>query len=259
MMLDEPYRWAESVANRREYLEDQLRGGSPVVGVPYDDGALLLTVGRGGRKVFEVYDRAAFSAIGHPADIERLRLAAIDMAHLDGFTNASSDVSLQRLVNFGIAPLVKGAFDEMFRAPYTVRTLMAEIGPARGVSFFTVEYDGSFERWEGSAAIAGTGRAAEAMRAHLERAGTDGRGLTDALDLALRAWAVGRRAARVEGEGKEVDEGTEPGDPEIGETLREECRTHAVEAAVLERSRPGRSKFRRVDDEALTAAVSRYR
>ena len=44
MMLDEPYRWADAVSNRREYIEDQLRGGSPVVGLGYKGGALLLVV-----------------------------------------------------------------------------------------------------------------------------------------------------------------------------------------------------------------------
>ena len=43
-MLDEPYRWLEAVNNRRDYIEDQLRGGSPVVGLKYDDGLLLVTI-----------------------------------------------------------------------------------------------------------------------------------------------------------------------------------------------------------------------
>ena len=28
-MIEEPYRWVEAVANRREYIEHQLAGGSP--------------------------------------------------------------------------------------------------------------------------------------------------------------------------------------------------------------------------------------
>ena len=31
-MLEEPYRWVEAINNRREYVEDQLASGSPVVG-----------------------------------------------------------------------------------------------------------------------------------------------------------------------------------------------------------------------------------
>ena len=42
-MLDEPYRYLEAVSNRRDYVEDQLRQGSPVVSLQYDDGILLET------------------------------------------------------------------------------------------------------------------------------------------------------------------------------------------------------------------------
>ena len=42
-MLEEPYRWVEAINNRREYVEDQLASGSPVVGTTYADGVLLLT------------------------------------------------------------------------------------------------------------------------------------------------------------------------------------------------------------------------
>ena len=72
-MLEEPYRWVEAINNRRDYLEDQLAGGSPVVGTTYDGGVLLLTTTPGPRKLFEVYNEVAFAAVGHPADIEKLR------------------------------------------------------------------------------------------------------------------------------------------------------------------------------------------
>ena len=109
-MLEEPYRWVEAINNRREYVEDQLASGSPVVGTTYADGVLLLTATPGPRKLFEVYDELAFAAVGHPADIEKLRKAVIDIAHLEGFNLSANDVTLQRLVSFGIGPLMKAAF-----------------------------------------------------------------------------------------------------------------------------------------------------
>ena len=57
MLSDEPYRWAEGVANRRDYIEDQIRTGSPVVGMGYEDGILMLTLSRSQQKLFEVYGR----------------------------------------------------------------------------------------------------------------------------------------------------------------------------------------------------------
>ncbi len=95
MMLEEPYRWAEAVANRREYIEDQLADGSPVVGIGFSSGALVLTLGQGQQKIYEVYDRIAMGALGHPTDIEKLRQAAVDLAHVIGFNYSDADVTLQ--------------------------------------------------------------------------------------------------------------------------------------------------------------------
>ena len=37
-MIEEPYRWVEAIANRREYIETQLAAGSPIAAVGYRDG-----------------------------------------------------------------------------------------------------------------------------------------------------------------------------------------------------------------------------
>ncbi len=95
-MIEEPYRWVEAIANRREYIETQLAAGSPIAAVGYRDGILFVTLGRARQKIFEIYDRIAMGAIGHPGDIERLRLAAIELASTEGFTRSAADVSLRR-------------------------------------------------------------------------------------------------------------------------------------------------------------------
>src|SRR5713101_2656436 len=141
-MIEEPYRWVEAIANRREYIEDQLRRGSPVVLLNYTDGLLLLTVSRETRKIFEIYDRIAFAALGHPADIERMRLVAIDLAHIEGFNRAVNDVSLRRLVNFGMSPALKQAFEHIFGAPFIVKMLLAELGDDAEHDFIVkLDYD----------------------------------------------------------------------------------------------------------------------
>ena len=58
-MNEEPYRWLEAVANRREYVREQLKGGSPAFAASLPDGVLLLGVGSGQSKVFELFDRHA--------------------------------------------------------------------------------------------------------------------------------------------------------------------------------------------------------
>ncbi|HLW36122.1 MAG TPA: hypothetical protein VKS98_10715, partial [Chthoniobacterales bacterium] len=104
-MIEEPYRWVEAIANRREYVETQLAKGSPIAAVGYRDGILFLTIGRRSRqKIYEIYDRIAMGAIGHPGDIERLRLAAIELASTEGFTRSASDVSLRRLAHYSLSP-----------------------------------------------------------------------------------------------------------------------------------------------------------
>src|SRR3954447_16425943 len=85
VMIDEPYRWVEAIANRREYIEHQLAAGSPIVALSYTDGILLFTLSRERQKVFEIYDRIALGGIGHPGDIERLRMAAIEVTSTEGF------------------------------------------------------------------------------------------------------------------------------------------------------------------------------
>ena len=56
-MYEEPYKWVEAVGNRRQYLDEQFKEGSPVIALAYDGGILLLTVSKSTPKLYEVYDR----------------------------------------------------------------------------------------------------------------------------------------------------------------------------------------------------------
>src|SRR5947208_17104417 len=108
-MIEEPYRWVEAIANRREYIETQLAAGSPIAAVGYRDGILFVTLGRARQKVFEIYDRMAMGAIEHPGDIERLRMAGIELACIVGFKRWASDVSLRPLAQYSLCPVLKTA------------------------------------------------------------------------------------------------------------------------------------------------------
>lgn len=154
-MTDEPYRWLEAMGNRREYVASQLKGGSPVFAASLPDGILLLGVGSGQSKVFEIHDRHALAGLGHPADLERLRQALIDAAHLEAFTRAPEDVSLRRLVAFGIGPQLKTAFEQIFSPPFIVGLLLVELGatPADDV-LVGVQYDGLHQIQNGGVAVA---------------------------------------------------------------------------------------------------------
>jgi proteasome alpha subunit len=259
-MIEEPYRWVEAIANRREYIEDQLRLGSPIVLLNYCDGLLLLTVSRETRKIFEVYDRIAFAALGHPADIERMRLIAIDLAHIEGFNRAVNDVSLRRLVNFGMSPALKTAFEQVFAAPYIVKILLAELGddPQHDV-IVKLDYDGSFARSEIELkepfdVLAGTAEAEEAMLKYLlDHDGNPRRSLEDAVRLAAKTWAIGMETAS---RGSlQQEEQPEPAEIDAEKALKEHLKTRHVEAAVLERHRPAHAKMRLLEEKELRAAL----
>src|ERR1043165_5883607 len=116
-MIDEPYRWLEAVQNRREYIEDRLAGGLPLVVISGAPGILLMGPRASTPKIFEIYDRLALGCLGHPADLEKVRQAAIDAAHVEGFTRSPHDVTARRLVNYALGPALKNAFEQIVAAP----------------------------------------------------------------------------------------------------------------------------------------------
>ena len=259
MLLDEPYRWTESIRNRREYIEEQLRTGSPVVGLTYDDGILLLTIGRGQRKVFEIYDRLALSAIGHPSDIEKLRILAIDAAHLDGFNTSPADVTLHRLANFVLGPVIKQSFDEVYRSPYIVKILLVELSASNDShQFYAMNYDGALQIESYYEALAGTENAESEMRQRLSEIPLgNSLALGDALKYALEVWAVGRKISNIENSSDdEHSETAHTDEHELHQLLKEELQSGVIEAAVLQHSRTGSSKFRLLSKAGIDAMLS---
>lgn len=255
-MRDEPYRWIEAIQDRRDYIEDELRLGSPVVGVTYDNGMMLLTVGKGQRKIFEVHDRIALSAIGHPADIERLRMLVTDTASVQGFQNATEDINLHRLTNYTLAPAFKQAFESIVGEAYIIKMLLAELGSASGKSQFTgINFDGIVRTDPSFAVIGGTEVIETGMQKYLTAANTDAdRDLTTAFRLALEAWAIGKELSSRELEDAESED-TQLDTAqmyEIIDTAREEGE---IEVGVLEASQQGTSKFRLLTSQEIEAAL----
>lgn len=161
-MTDEPYRWLEAIGNRREYIQTQLRGGSPVFAASLPAGIVLAGIGTGQSKVFEIHDRHALAGLGHPADLERLRQALVDTAHLEAYARAAEDVALRRLVAFGLGPQLKTAFEQVFAPPFLVRLLLAELGssPAQD-TLVRLAYDGVYHLQHGGVLVAADSTEAE--------------------------------------------------------------------------------------------------
>lgn len=258
-MIEEPYRWVEAIANRREYIETQLASGSPIAAIRYREGILFLTLGRARQKIFEIYDRIAMGAIGHPGDIERLRMAAIELASTEGFTRSAADVSLRRLAHYSLSPAMKSAFEQVYGAPYLARMLFVEIGPRLEEDLFMrVDYDGAIatngsvvgEARQDFAVLSGTRQSAEQMETFLKGEKVAGAEMKKVLNSALDAWSVGHMASQGDG-AKEI-----PERGAIKQHQQEQLGKMSIEAALLERDSGTAIRYRSLSDEDARALIN---
>ena len=257
-MIEEPYRWVEAIANRREYIETQLATGSPIVALSYRDGILFLTLGRSRQKIFEIYDRIAMGAIGHPGDIERLRMAAIELASTEGFTRSAADVSLRRLAHYSLSPLMKTAFEQVYGPPFLARLIFAEVGSApEDDLFLRVEYDGAIAANGAGpgavhhhfAVLSATKVSAGFMDSFLEKEYHASADLDEAVNVALNTWAVGHLAT---GDIKEMPDVTA-----IQKRREERLSQSGIEAAVLERESKSAIRYRALSKQELEPLAAR--
>jgi proteasome alpha subunit len=256
-----PYDWNESIQQRNEYIEDRLKDGSPVVALTYDKGLLLLSVRQTQRKVFEIYDRIMFSAIGNQSDVESIRSAAIDVSHTEGFSRSAEDVSIQRMVSFRLSPAIKKIYSDPFAQPVVFKGLFVEMGktPERDC-LMALSYDGEFSTAPQMVVAAGTAYAEDRMREHLKTETTDGPvSLDAALRAALYAWGVGRKHLDTE-DRADADYSTEgEGKSDISAFITEHLeKGWIVEAGVLERDTHRESRFRLLTDGELAETRARY-
>lgn len=252
-MRDLPYRWIEAIQDRRDYIEDQLRLGSPVVGLPYAQGSLLLTVSKSAQKIFEVHDRIALSAIGHPADIERLRMLVTDTASVQAFQSATEDVNLHRLTHYVLAHTFKQAFEAIVGEAYIIKMLLVEIGNSDATSQFThINYDGNVKIQHESAVIGGTTEIENVMQNYLTAAQNDTKhDLAAALQLALKTWAVGRELSQ---RFEDAEDNTEVTDEQVDEIIKTELEDGEIEVGVLDSTLSEDTKFRLLTQDEIQAA-----
>ena len=241
-----PFDFNQTIVHRADYVEERLKSGGPVVGISYDGGVLLFTVRRAPRKIFEIYDQMMFAALGNQADVEAVRLAAIDFCHQEGFARSPDDVSAQRLVGFAISPPLKRAFGDPMTTPNVMRAIFAEMGKTPDKdSFFILNYDGEFTSTSRFALAAGSDAAHDAMQESLEKSlGESTPDFDAAIKAAAAAWQAGAQPVIHD----EDEDRTKPSEQEDFAAALKEGR---VEAAILERFTPRESKFRLLRGEEL--------
>jgi proteasome alpha subunit len=159
-------------------------------------------------------------------------------------------------VKYGISPVIKQAFEEVYKAPFIVRILVAELGlkPEKD-ALLTINYDGTFEESTGCAALAATPAVQARMMSYLKEQTSTTLSLEQAVDLTLRTWAIGSLAHQQD----EIDQQEEAKPAASGagssaaaipsrDTLIAHVRGLAgertIECAVLDRQAPGTSKYR---------------
>jgi proteasome alpha subunit len=232
-MMEEPHRWLEAISNRREYIRDQLKGGTPVFAFSRPEGILLMGVGQGMSKVFEIYDRHGFAALGHPVDIEKIRQAAIEAAHMEGFTRSSRDVTLRRLISFALSTTLKNSFEQIFAPPIMVEAIFGEVGETPGEDVLArVHYDGNHSYETSGVLVAHADpkqeqEAANWLRGQLQA--TDSIAQTGA--VALAAW-------------KALVEGTPFAELKAAKEADWKIEGKKVEAALLDRGAKGPVHYR---------------
>ena len=240
-MFDEPFRWMEAISTRHSYVQEKLKKGQPVLAVPYKEGALVMGFTAQPGKIFEVYDRIALGSLGHPADVERLRMTLLDMAHLEGFNRSEKDVTLARLLQFGIAPALKQNFEEVMRAPYLVKLLFAEIDFDNQPLFFRLNYDGHWEMFKKGTVISGNDKESEWIQKQIEQTDFASLSLKQALKEACRLWEEGKK----QGSPPSEDADEQP------TTLTEAFDRWTLEAAVLSTATERKALYRVVAQDEI--------
>jgi proteasome alpha subunit len=246
-----PYDFNEAVQHRAEYVDERLREGSPVVGLRYQDGLLLLSARRTQRKTFEIYDRLMMSAIGAQADVEAIRIAALDFAHQEGFSRSPDDVTLNRIVGFALSPALKKAFGDSWSSPLVFRGIFAELGKKPEQDRFAMlNYDGEFAYTETYAVAAGTRFAEEMMADHLKDAGAAAT-LQDAIRTSLDAWSLGHHHAALPATRRDDDEEAAETELDPAAYLKAQLENMTIEAAILDRAASRDAKFRLLSEDEL--------
>lgn len=151
-----PYDWQEAIGHRAQFVESRLASGVPVLAMSVQAGIVAATFRRQTSKIFEVYDRLMYAAVGQQSDIESLRVAAIDFAHREGFQRSEQDVSIQRIVTAMSQP-IKDAFANFSSAPWIGRALFMEVGDSVETDkFYCIDYEGDYCTERQRACLSGT-------------------------------------------------------------------------------------------------------
>jgi proteasome alpha subunit len=216
----------QMMKDRHDYARKGIARGKPVVAIEYADGILFVADNPSAtlHKISELYDRIAFAGVGKYSEFENLRIAGVRMADLRGYSYGREDVTAKAVAN-AYSQVLSNIFTQEMK-PYEVEIIVAQVGERQEENeLFHILYDGSVSDEEGVVAMGGE---SETLQTTLKDSYKPGLDLAGAVRLGTAPLAGGEQL-----------------DPE------------RVEAAVLDRTRKVRRKFRRLTDEEIGAILKR--
>jgi proteasome alpha subunit len=217
--------------DRSEYARKGISRGRSVAVVTYVDGVLFIAENPSTtlHKVSELYDRIGFAAVGRYSEFESLRVAGIRLADVRGYSYNRRDVTGRVIAN-AYAQTLAAVFAEQMK-PYEVELCVAEVGDnADDDQLYRLTFDGSIVDEPDFVVMGGQ---AETVTGHLREHFSTGMGLSDALQVGVRALSAVSPVTAGSGNG--------------GAT---QLTAAQLEVAVLDRRRPKRA-FRRITGSAL--------
>jgi proteasome alpha subunit len=215
--------------DKSDYARKGIARGRSVLVMTYADGILFCgeNPSKALHKISEIYDRIAFAAVGKYNEFENLRLAGVRYADLRGYQYDRSDVNSRGLAN-AYAQTLGTIFTESGK-PYEVELTVAEVGSSAGDDqLYRLTYDGSVAEEHAFIVMGGN---SEPIAAVLREEHDGSASLDDAVRLAAKALGA---------------------QPEGGEARTIE--PSALEAAVLDRTRPRRA-FKRLSTDRLATIL----
>jgi proteasome alpha subunit len=217
--------------DRSEYARKGISRGRSVAVVAYADGVLFIAENPSTtlHKVSELYDRIGFAAVGRYSEFESLRVAGIRLADVRGYSYNRRDVTGRVIAN-AYAQTLASVFAEQMK-PFEVELCVAEVGDkADDDQLYRLTFDGSIVDEPDFVVMGGQ---AEAVTGHLREHFSTGLGLSDALQVGVRALSAVSPVTAGSGNGSAA-----------------QLTAAQLEVAVLDRRRPKRA-FRRITGSAL--------
>jgi proteasome alpha subunit len=215
--------------DKSDYARKGIARGRSVLVMTYADGILLCgeNPNKALHKISEIYDRLAFAAVGRYNEFENLRIAGVRYADFTGYRYDRSDVTSRGLAN-AYAQQLGAIFTEAGK-PFEVELTVAEVGPTQADDqLYRLTFDGMVQEEHGFIVMGGT---AEPIAAVLREEHAADAGLDDAVRLALKALSTPAEGAE-----------------------RRDIPLDAIEAAVLDRTRPRRA-FKRLTADRLGTII----